>query len=584
MADIFISYSRNDAKEATILVDELRLNGYSVWIDHAGIHGASNWTTEIVEALDSCSTVIFLISPDSVNSENVAREIHLASEKKKHLLPVVITEVELPVNFQYPLAGLQKVRFKDTGAIHNALQNLIQKSDTREPIKQIQSKKTTDDGFIHLAVLPFDDLSPQHDNEWFADGMMDELISTLGSLKKLRVPSRTDVLYYRKHHVKAKDIADDLGVRYLVEGSVRKAGDKIRITASLMDTVAKHQLWTNKFDGSFDDIFDFQDSVSLAIVAALKLKLTPEEEEKVLADPTQNAEAYELYLKAVGYQHHYSRKGYENSLLLLAEALDLDPDFCDAFISRSYAYASLYREYLRDPQLLQESESAIESAEKISGITAMTLRARSEIAMLNEDYQLAEKLLEQAIGLEPGYKELYNLLGNIYLNLRKFPEAVSAFEKVLSFKEDMISYYNLLVALSQQERTSSFTIVAENAVICCEKHIRRNPDEIFPKLVNAYSLFWAGRITDARKEAEQLLTHSHHDATTLYNLGSLFDELGDPEMNLRLISRSITAGFRQIELLLNLKNEDPTYHKELESLIAELESLIRKEKLGDITT
>ena len=580
MSDIFISYSSHDRDKAERLVALIEKAGYSVWIDRTGISGAKNWSAEIVEAINDCSIVIFLISPESLNSDNVAREIHLASEKKKNLFPVLLTEVRLPTIFEYPLAGLQRVHYDDSAGILRGINGLLAGAKVIGN-KTFSLHQSIDDGFIHLAVLPFADLSPLGDNEWFADGMMDELITTLRSLKKLRVAGRSDVLYYKKHHMKAREVADELGVRYLVEGGVRKAGQKIRISASLTDTVANHQLWSNNFDGSFDDIFDFQDSVSRQIVEALKLTLTPEEEEKVLADPTQNTEAYEFFLKAMTYLRRYTREGYEHSLKLFDEALLLDENFADAYVEKSHVYATYYREYSRERHWIEKAIDAIERAEKISSVTAMTLRARSEIALLHGDYNEAELLILRAVATEPGYKELYNLLGNIYRSNGKLSEAAKAFEKVLSFSKDYLSYYNLMVILSMQDKSALLVNVAAEAIPCTEKYIRRNPDEIFPKLVLAYSFLWSGRATEALAEAERLFTDPHHDATTLYNLGSLFEELGDLDKNFELISRSVQKGFRQIEVLRNSKKySDPLYQQKLDSMIIELEHVIEEEHLG----
>jgi adenylate cyclase len=449
-----------------------------------------------------------------------------------------------------------------------------------EQMKPTQSRVREDDGYIHLAVLPFDDLSPQGDNQWFADGMLDELIGTLSALRKLRVPSRSDVLFYKKHHMKTREVADDLGVRYLVEGSVRKAGNKIRISASLIDSNSNNVIWTNKFDGSFDDIFDFQDSVAHEIVDALKLQLTPEEEEKVIADPTKNAEAYELYLKAIEHQRKYTREGYENSIVLLDEALELDSRFTDAYVGKSYAFATYYREYSRDPKWLRSAEEAIELAEQVSLVSASTLRARAEIAMLRNEYSEAEKLLQTAIYEQPTYKELYNLLGNIYLSSHRMADAREAFAKALSLKEDVASFYNLMIVLSQENDVVKLKEVAEASVIFCTKQIRRTPDVIFVKLVYAYSLYWAEKNDDALIAAEELLSDHRLDATMLYNLGILFEQLGDIPRNFQLIERAVHKGFRQIEVLREMKYDDDFYTEKLKALIAKLEELIRVEQAG----
>ena len=198
MAELFISYAKPNRGEALMLAEELRGRGFSVWIDQGGIGGAKNWSAEIVEAIDTCSTMLVLLSPASIASRNVAREVQLASEKGRNILPVVIERVTLPRHFEYSLAGIQRVSYHDRPAILHALE-LLKEVEATEVLPLISSDA---DPSIRVAVLPFDDLSPQHDNQWFADGMMDELISTLGHIEHVKVPARSDVLHYRDHNKK----------------------------------------------------------------------------------------------------------------------------------------------------------------------------------------------------------------------------------------------------------------------------------------------------------------------------------------------------------------------------------------------
>src|SRR5262245_1616367 len=125
MADVFFSYSSKDRPQAMALVDHLRSHGYSVWIDQGGIGGAMNWSSEIVSAINDCKTLLFLISSNSIHSENIAREVHLASEKHKSILPVVLERVQLPVMFEYPLSGLQRLKYENTDAIAKALEAML---------------------------------------------------------------------------------------------------------------------------------------------------------------------------------------------------------------------------------------------------------------------------------------------------------------------------------------------------------------------------------------------------------------------------------------------------------------------------
>lgn len=576
MSDIFISYSSHDRTKAERLADELATCGYSVWIDQSGIGGALNWSAEIVDAIAGCTTVVFLISSHSVTSENVAREIHLASEKKKNILPIIIEETQLPRIFEYPLAGLQRVRYERTKDILHALELLKQGHSVLEQM-QSSPNRVADDGFIHLAVLPFDDLSPQHDNEWFADGMMDELIGTLGAIEKLRVPSRTDVLYYRTHKPKAKEIAKDLGVRYLVEGSVRKAGEKIRITATLIDTHANHQIWTNRFDGTFDDIFEFQDKVSREITASLKLKLTPEEVKKLTSDPTQNVEAYELYLKGVEYQRFITKDGYNNAIRLFEGAIKLDSVFIDAKLQLANTFVAYYREYDRNNKWLLKAELLLNEAETIGGETARTLWIRGEIKWIKGELEEAEKVLLKASNIESNHSGIYNILGNLYYQTSRPHEAVFAFQKAIDVEKTTGAYFNLLAALIDVHEETKAQTIATEALGLFQKQILHFPDNIHLQLNYAYVLICAKKSEEALSQLEDLLRHSNLDGFTLYNIGAFYDELGYPDKNIELFNRAIENGYRDIDNMRNYVIRDQTYQPQVNELVTELEEIIRTE-------
>jgi TolB-like protein len=567
MAEIFVSYSSYDRAKAEQLVTQLETAGHSVWIDQHGIGGALNWSAEIVDAISECTTVAFLISAHSVSSENVAREIHLASEKKKNILPIIIEETQLPRIFEYPLAGLQRVRYERIEDILHAVDLLKQGHSILEQM-QAPASRTSDDGYVHLAVLPFDDLSPQHDNEWFADGMMDELIGTLGALEKMRVPSRTDVLYYRTHKPKVKEIAKDLGVRYLVEGSVRKAGERIRITATLIDTHANHQIWTNRFDGNFDDIFEFQDNVSREITAALKLKLTPAEVKKITADPTQNVEAYELYLRGLEYMRRHTRDGYENGLRLMDEAIKLDENFSDAFLAKSYAFTTYYREFSRDQNLLESAFKSVTIAEQLSGETARILWMRGDILLQQGDTDGAETLLNKAISIDKNFVQSYNVLGILNLDKQNYQKAVDYFESAVSIEPSFSTYYNLLIALSSIPKDNRLVTIANYALPVMERYIRRSPDDLYAQVRYAYSLFWAGKTEESKILAEKISSLQSTDANILYNLGSLFEDLGVIETHFELISKAIQYGFQQFDVLKAIQYSDPKHSQRRDNIIS----------------
>jgi len=576
MADLFISYAKPDRSLATELADELRERGFSVWIDQGGIGGAKNWTAEIVEAINSCSTLLVLLSPDSVSSHNVAKELQLASEKRKNILPVVIEKVTLPSVFEYPLVGLQRVYYHDRPAIFNALELLtvtLRGADVPSAVGQ----PSPSDRAVRVAVLPFDDLSPKHDNQWFADGMMDELITTLRGLEHVKVPSRSDVLHYREHHKKSRVVANELGVRYIIEGGVRKAGERIRINASLVDADKSEQLWASSFDGNFDDVFDFQESVSKKITEALKLQLSPQEEEQIETRPTENAEAYELYLKGRHEQYYLTKESYERALDLYEQAASLDPKFDRAYIGIASVCCVYFREYSKDPAWIRRAEKNAAKAESVSGETFRSLYIRGMIEWLQGNIQTAITLLTRSTEMDPKNYIAFNVIGAINQQIGNYDAAAKAFRRVTEQIETTIGYFNLLGALAELEEPNDLQEIAEKALPVFDKHIAREPLDQNVIVSRGYVLLWAGRTNEAMLTANTLLERNDLGANSLYNLGRLFDKLGKPDLFVVLLKKAIEHGYRETDQAFN-SVEDESIRDEYEKVIQGLKEILEKEK------
>jgi serine/threonine protein kinase len=189
-----------------------------------------------------------------------------------------------------------------------------------------------------IAVLPFVDMSPQKDQEYFCDGMTEELINRLSNIQSLRVPARTSAFYFKRKTVDIGEVGRKLNVQTVLEGSVQKAGDRLRITAQLINVANGYHLWSEKYDRKLEDVFAIQDEISSAIVDSLQLKLTPREAEKISEHPINNVKAYECYLKAWRLIYRFDEKSLESAFTYLQSALDIMGENAELFAGLSLAY------------------------------------------------------------------------------------------------------------------------------------------------------------------------------------------------------------------------------------------------------
>ena len=321
-SDIFISYSSKDREKAEQLTELLISAGLSVWIDRSGIDIATSWSKEIVQGIDTCKAFIILLSQYSIESKNVIREVSLAFEKNKDTFLLNLNRCGAKREMlQYHLAGIQRAPMTNIDAIIRALAKFGFETTPAPTIKVV--KETSDRK--SLMILPFEDLSPTGDNEWFANGIVSELISALSNVKSLHLTDTKTTKDFKRYQGTLPNYAREMGIRYFVQGDVRKFGDQIKISARLLDIETGDHLWQDSMKGTMDDIFDIQETVAKKVVDGLNIILTKEEERKIEKKPTENAEAYELYLKGLEYHSRFTRADFDRSLGLYESAVSLDP-------------------------------------------------------------------------------------------------------------------------------------------------------------------------------------------------------------------------------------------------------------------
>jgi len=361
LADIFISYSSKDREQALQLIELLSSAGLSVWIDQAGIDVATSWSGEIVDAIEECKAFVVLLSPNSIESVNVVKEVSLAAERRKKILPLDLEPVTLPRDLAYHLAGIQRAPMTNIDAIIRAIGKLgleATQAPTLKLVKETDARKS-------LMILPFEDMSPTGDNGWFADGIASELITALTHIKALRVADQQATKDFKRYQGTLPVYAREMNIRYFIQGDVRKFGDQIKITSRLLDIETGDHLWQDSMKGTMDDIFDIQEKVAEKVVEGLKIHLGSDEKKKLAERGTENAEAYELYLKGNEYFNRQTKEGFELSAQLMSEAIALDPGYAQAYSSKALAMAALFRNYTRDTVLLDDGLALIRKALRI---------------------------------------------------------------------------------------------------------------------------------------------------------------------------------------------------------------------------
>jgi adenylate cyclase len=545
MADIFISYSSKDHDQAEQLTELLISAGLSVWIDKHGIEAATSWSAEITQAIIDCKILIILLSPDSVTSHNVSKEVSLASERKKKILPVDLIPVELPNDLAYHLAGIQRTSHTNIDAIIRAIGRLGLEAPHAPEIKLV--KET--DSRKSLMILPFDDLSPTADNGWFADGIVSELIGVLSNIRTLRIADPQSTREFKNYHGQLSTYAQAMGIRYFVQGDVRKFGDQIKISMRLLDINSGEYLWQDSLKGTMDDIFDIQETVAKNVADGLKIILTNEEKKKLEDQPTEDADAYELYLKAKEFFVRHTRIDLERSINLFEEAIRLDERFAAAHLQTGNAILSYYRNYSRDGSLLERVKGHISAAEAVIGNSAKVHWVRGMLLRTIGKYDESITELDLSIELDPYDAESYNALSMSYALLGDWNKAVGLRKRHAELLvNDRNAYYSLILAMSHLGDEAQIQIEAKKTRGLYERYLLLNPEDLYARVQYVSVLCMSGEKERGISEARSLESMTGMDAYMLFNLACIYLHGGEHEHGTDILEKSVEKGYSNLDV------------------------------------
>jgi len=353
-----------------------------------------------------------------------------------------------------------------------------------------------------IAVLPFSNLSGDPEQDYFSDGLTEEIISALGSVPQLFVIARNSTFTYKGKPVKVQQVAEELGVRYVLEGSVRKGGDKIRITAQLIDALNGHHLWAKRYDRNLSDIFVVQDDLTKEIITAMQVELTEGEQVKAAAKGTNNLEAYLKYLQARNYVHKLNPESNALAKQLAEEAIALDPNY-------AWAYYILGRAHMMDVWFTS-SKSPEDSIEKSRELAKKAIVLDDSLAeayallgylfTMTEQHDKAIALVEKAVALNPNSADLHYRLGKVLNFVGGWEESIPEYKKAIRLDPIPPSYYLWSLGLAY-----AWTGQYDEAIKWCEKAVGQQPDDIFARIMMTTVYSWSGQDEKARAEAAEVL-------------------------------------------------------------------------------
>ena len=421
-----------------------------------------------------------------------------------------------------------------------------------------------------IAVLPFADMSAERENGYFTDGMAEEIINALTTIKALRVASRTSSFAFKGTTEDIRQVGKKLDVATVLEGSVRKAGNKLRITAQLVNVGDGYQLWSQRYDRDMEDVFAIQDEIAQNIVKALSVILSEDEKRAIEQVPTANVEAYDCYLRGRQFFHQFRKQSVEFARQMFNKAIEIDPTYALAYAGVADCCSVLYTNFDATEANLLNAETASRRALELAPQLAEAHVARGLAVSLLGHYAEAETEFETAMGLNPQLFDAAYMYGRGLLAQGKSDKAIRILERAAELRpEDYVVPGFLGAAYARLSRTADSQRAYRRALDAASKRLELNPDDPRALYMGGTALSRLGEVKRAKDWGSQALAISPGDATVLYNVACIYSTSGETDEAINLLERAIAAGFGHWKWIENDSDFDPLRnHPRYEAMLA----------------
>jgi TolB-like protein/Flp pilus assembly protein TadD len=423
-----------------------------------------------------------------------------------------------------------------------------------------------------IGVLPFADMSAENDQEYFCDGIAEEIINNLTHVEGVRVAARTSAFSFKDTPVSIQEIGRILRVETLLEGSVRKFKNRIRITSQLINVTDGFHLWSESYDRELEDIFSIQEEIANRIVQALRVQLTEREKKALQKAATLNVRAYDFYLRGRQYFYQSNKHGVEYAVRMFKKAIGQDPDYALAYAGLADCHSYLFMYYDASQANLESAKESSGKALELDPELAEAHAARGLAVGLTQEWEEAEKQFERAIDLNPNLFEAHYFYARIRFAQGQLAEAAKLFERASRVNPDDYQAASLQAcALNSMDRHEEAAKAYGRNLKRIRRRLELNPDDSRALYLGSHALLETGEKQQAVEWAERAYAIGPDDPYTIYGLACFYAQIGDIERSLDTLEKAIEVGFAHRAWILNDGDLDPIRdHRRFKSLLDSL--------------
>jgi len=439
------------------------------------------------------------------------------------------------------------LRFQRATEVKTALKRLKRDLDTGRHSAETNIHSTSSPHVVReksIAVLYFENLSGMKEDEYLRDGITEDITTELSKISGLRTFFRANILSYRDRSVTAGQVGRELGASHVLAGSLRRIGNRLRINAQLIDAMNEFPLWSERYDREMEDVFAVQDEIARKIAEALRITLSPHEQQALAAKPTENPHAYDLYLRGRNYARRVARQDLQIAMQMFESAAALDPDFALAHAGLANVCVQHFYYFERDRRWIDRAVAAFEKARK-DGSDAPEIRlAEAWLAFAEHQYDKVVGIMRSVLTKHPDLDGGYYLLGSALFESGQYQELVDIMETAIAHAGEnyntTIPILNALGALGKTETIDNFN---HRVIAIMSGHLKQVPEDARARVLLANRYAQQGRDEDAKREADMAVALRPDDTMILYNIACVFCLMKDSKSAMTALKKACDVGY-----------------------------------------
>jgi non-specific serine/threonine protein kinase len=415
-----------------------------------------------------------------------------------------------------------------------------------------------------VAVLYFENQGGGKEEEYFRDGMTEDIITELSKITQLQVFPRSEMLAFRDKPATAPQVGQQLGADFVLEGTIRRAGNRLRITAQLVESSTRHSVWAERYDRQLEDVFAIQDEISRSIAQALRITLTPQEEKTIARKATENPQAYDFYLRGRSYTR---RENMDYALQMFEQAIQLDPNFALAHAGIAHLCGLIFEIREQQPRWIERGVAACDRAMALAPDLPEVMVARARLSYAQKKYDEAALFARSAIERKPDCEGSWNILGRAYFASGRFEEAAALTDRALEANgDDYNTYIPYNQCLERLGRKKEAEEVRRRIIGVLRQQLEMVPEDVRARVLLSANLAYFGEAEESVRHLQTAVALRPNDGNTLYNAACTYGILRKKAEALETLKKAFAAGYGNLNWAakdsdFECLHDDPEFRK-----------------------